>query len=171
MESLNSNSQERAVSVATNARQSKGKLHGIFPTTSFTSPEFHRHQCYLNGSTRKKQLDKEEFQETGYMDAFRKSIDERAQHKREYDSRVNKRHMQSKKGKVDSSKALDASLVVTECSGTKSDKQDTSGSLGNYITHAMDADIRPVNDQEPFAKVQLTTQHNVLANEKQHSVL
>ncbi|GKD38956.1 hypothetical protein Tco_1259163, partial [Tanacetum coccineum] len=104
-----------------------------------------------------------------HIESVKKSIDERAQHKREYDSRVNKRHMQSKKGKVDSSKALDASLVVTECSGTKSDKQDTSNSLGNYITHAMDADIRPVNDQEPFAKVQLTTQHNVLANEKQHT--
>nr|GEW26590.1 reverse transcriptase domain-containing protein [Tanacetum cinerariifolium] len=32
---------ERAASVATNARQSKGKLHGIFLTTSFTSPEMH----------------------------------------------------------------------------------------------------------------------------------
>ncbi|GKE33078.1 hypothetical protein Tco_1452400, partial [Tanacetum coccineum] len=37
--------------------------------------------------------------------------------------RVNERQMQSKEGKVDSSKALDAGLVVTECSGTKSDKQ------------------------------------------------
>ncbi|GKC14121.1 hypothetical protein Tco_1010903 [Tanacetum coccineum] len=78
--------------------------------------------------------------------------------------------MQSKEGKVDSSKALDASLVVTECSGTKSDKQDTSSSSGNYITHAVDADIRPVNDQVPLTKVQLTAQHNVLANEQQHSV-
>ncbi|GJT71856.1 hypothetical protein Tco_1031142 [Tanacetum coccineum] len=51
--------------------------------------------------------------------------------------------MQSKEGKVDLSKALDASLVVTECSGTKSDKQDTSSSSGNYITHIVDADIRP----------------------------
>ncbi|GJX58814.1 hypothetical protein Tco_0290204 [Tanacetum coccineum] len=41
--------------------------------------------------------------------------------------------------------------------------------LGNDITHAMDADIRP-NDQVPFADVQLTAQHNVLANEQQHFV-
>nr|GEW78464.1 hypothetical protein [Tanacetum cinerariifolium] len=57
--------------------------------------------------------------------------------------------MQSKEGKVSSSKALDVGLIVIECSGTKSDKQDTSSSSGNDITHAMDADIRP-NDQVPF---------------------
>ncbi|GJT43389.1 hypothetical protein Tco_0952104 [Tanacetum coccineum] len=49
-------------------------------------------------------------------------------------------------------KALDAGLVVTKS-----------------ITHAVDADIRPVNDQVPFAEVQLTAQHNVLANEQQHT--
>ncbi|GKE79157.1 hypothetical protein Tco_1545277 [Tanacetum coccineum] len=103
------------------------------------------------------------------MESVKKSIDERAQHKREYDSRVNERQMQSKEGKVDSSKALNASLVVIECSGTKSDKQDTSSRFEND-THAEDVDIKPVNDKEPMAEVQLTTQHNVLANEQQHSV-
>ncbi|GJR97696.1 hypothetical protein Tco_0269870 [Tanacetum coccineum] len=53
--------------------------------------------------------------------------------------------------------------------GTKSDKHDKSSSSGTYITHAVDADIRPVNDQVPFAEVQLTAQHNVLANEQQHT--
>ncbi|GKB14084.1 hypothetical protein Tco_0848007 [Tanacetum coccineum] len=38
-----------------------------------------------------------------------------------------------------------------------------------YLTHAVDADIRPVDDQVPFAEVQLTAQHNVLANEQQHT--
>ncbi|GKG06598.1 hypothetical protein Tco_0329567, partial [Tanacetum coccineum] len=33
----------------------------------------------------------------------------------------------------------------------------------------MDSYIRPVNDQEPFAEVQLNAQHNVLANEHQHT--
>ncbi|GKB63276.1 hypothetical protein Tco_0919462 [Tanacetum coccineum] len=149
----------------------------------------------LNLNQLEQQLDKEEFQETGSMDAFRyflaytrtevrqfrdtliqhmesvkKSIDKRAHHKREYDNRVNERQMQSKEGKVDSSKALDASLVVTECSGTKLDKQDTSSSLGNYITYDVNADIRPVNDHVPLTEVQLTAQHNVLANEQKHSV-
>ncbi|GJX71529.1 hypothetical protein Tco_0308700 [Tanacetum coccineum] len=83
---------------------------------------------------------------------------------------MNERQMRSKYGKVDSSKALDASLVVTECSGTKSDKQDTISRSGNDITHAMDADIRPVNDQVSFDEVKLTAQHNVLSNEQQHYV-
>ncbi|GJR40069.1 retrovirus-related pol polyprotein from transposon TNT 1-94 [Tanacetum coccineum] len=48
-------------------------------------------------------------------------------------------------------------------------KQDTSSSSGNYLTHVVDADIKPVNDQVPFAEVQLTAQHNVLANEQQHT--
>ncbi|GJX49094.1 hypothetical protein Tco_0275939 [Tanacetum coccineum] len=100
-----------------------------------------------------------------HMEFVKKSIDERTQLKRDYDRRVNKRLMQTQESKVDSSKALDASLVVTSCSGTKSDKHNTSSSSGTYITHAVDADIRPVNDQVPFAEVQLTTQHNVLANE------
>ncbi|GJZ48411.1 hypothetical protein Tco_0602243 [Tanacetum coccineum] len=68
--------------------------------------------------------------------------------------------MQLKEGKVDSNKALDAGLVVTECSGTKSDKHVTSNSLGNYIIHAVDADIRPVNDQVPFAEVDRNTTHD-----------
>ncbi|GJW12134.1 hypothetical protein Tco_1577961 [Tanacetum coccineum] len=168
--------------VATDARQSKGKLHDIISPTSFTSQE--------------KQLDREEFQETESIGAFRvlmkqfqtfinfryyfdefdgamirksfleytrteiqqfrdtliqhmesvkKSINERAQHKRENNRRVNDRVTQSKEGKVDSSKALDAGLVVTESN-----------------------DQNP--ERHPLAEVQLTVQHDTLANEQQHSV-
>ncbi|GKF65953.1 hypothetical protein Tco_0192470 [Tanacetum coccineum] len=65
--------------------------------------------------------------------------------------------MQSKDVQINPVHAVDANLVVTESSGTKSDKQDTSSRSGNYITHAMDAYIRLVNDQEPFAKVDSNT--------------
>ncbi|GJR02090.1 hypothetical protein Tco_0525074 [Tanacetum coccineum] len=65
--------------------------------------------------------------------------------------------------------ALDDGLAVTESNGTNSYKQDTSSSSGTYITHVVDADIRLVNDQVPPAEVYLTTQHNVLANELQHT--
>ncbi|GJX75858.1 hypothetical protein Tco_0322669 [Tanacetum coccineum] len=92
-----------------------------------------------------------------HMENVKKSVAERTCHQRQYERRVNKRQMQTHEGKVDSSKAFDASLVVTECSGTKLDKHDTSSSLGNYITHAVDADIRPVNDQVPFAEVDSNT--------------
>ncbi|GJR96605.1 hypothetical protein Tco_0268779 [Tanacetum coccineum] len=86
------------------------------------------------------------------MENVKKSVAERTRHQRQYERRVNKRQMQMHEGKVDSSKALDASLVVIECSGIKSDKHDTSRSLGNYITHVVDADIRPVNDQVSFVE-------------------
>nr|GEX37433.1 retrovirus-related Pol polyprotein from transposon TNT 1-94 [Tanacetum cinerariifolium] len=79
-------------------------------------------------------------------------------------------HMQMQEVKVNMGKALDVGLDVTESSGTESDKQDTSSISGNGITYAVDVDIRPVYDQVPFAEVQLTAQHNVLANEQQHSV-
>ncbi|GJS08712.1 hypothetical protein Tco_0365508 [Tanacetum coccineum] len=105
-----------------------------------------------------------------HMESVKKSIDERAQHKRHYDRRVNKRLIQTQESKVISSKAVDVDLVVMESSRAESGKQDTSSSSGNYLTHAVDADIRPVNDQVPFAKVHLTAQHIVLANEQQHSV-
>ncbi|GJS72030.1 hypothetical protein Tco_0704871 [Tanacetum coccineum] len=41
--------------------------------------------------------------------------------------------------------------------------------IKNYTTQAVDADIGPVNDEEPFAEVQLTALHNILANEQQHT--
>ncbi|GJT07300.1 hypothetical protein Tco_0841762 [Tanacetum coccineum] len=53
--------------------------------------------------------------------------------------------------KVDSSKALDASLVDTESSGTTLKEQDTSSRSGNDA-HADDADIRPMYDEEPMAE-------------------
>ncbi|GJS35784.1 hypothetical protein Tco_0534166 [Tanacetum coccineum] len=77
--------------------------------------------------------------------------------------------MQRQEEKVDMREAVDAGLVVIESSGTKPDKQDTSSSSGNYTTQAVDADIGPVNDDEPFAEVQLTALHNILANEQQHT--
>ncbi|GKA24622.1 hypothetical protein Tco_0710655 [Tanacetum coccineum] len=116
----------------------------------------------LNLDNLEKQLDREEFQETESIGVFRvlmkqfqiihqffvtvsydligcnKSIDERAQHKQENNRRVNDRVIQSKEGKVDSSKALDT-------------------------------DINSVNDKQPMAEVQLSAEHNILANEQQHS--
>nr|GEX92413.1 reverse transcriptase domain-containing protein [Tanacetum cinerariifolium] len=62
-----------------------------------------------------------------------------------------------KEGKADIGKTLDAGLVVTESSETKSDKKDTRSRSENYTTHAVDADIKLVNDQEPFAE---TKDHN-----------
>ncbi|GKD03444.1 hypothetical protein Tco_1178418 [Tanacetum coccineum] len=103
------------------------------------------------------------------MGNVKESVAERTHHKRQYDRRMKERQIQSRESKVVSSNALDASLVVTECSGTKLDEHITRSSSGTYITHVVDADIRPVNDQVPSAEVHLTAQHNVLANEQQHT--
>ncbi|GJW68773.1 hypothetical protein Tco_0123197 [Tanacetum coccineum] len=97
------------------------------------------------------------------MEYVKKSIDERALHKREHDSRVNERQTQTTMEKVDTSKALDASSVIIESNGTESQKQDTSSRLGN------DADIRPVYDEEPMVEVQMTADDNVSATGQQHT--
>ncbi|GJT31677.1 hypothetical protein Tco_0922096 [Tanacetum coccineum] len=72
------------------------------------------------------------------------------------------------RGKVDTSNALDASLVDTKSSGTELAEQDTSSRSGNDA-HADDADIRPIYDEEPMAEVQLTAKGNVFATGQQHS--
>nr|GEV89516.1 hypothetical protein [Tanacetum cinerariifolium] len=92
-----------------------------------------------------------------YMGNEKKSVAERTRHKRYYDRRMNERQMQSRESKVVLSKAFDASLVVIECSGTKSDEHITSSSSGTYITHVVDANIRPVNDQEPSVEIDSNT--------------
>nr|GEY00703.1 hypothetical protein [Tanacetum cinerariifolium] len=94
------------------------------------------------------QLEIPEFRDTlmQHIESVRKSIDKRALHKREYDSWVNEGQMQTTEEKVDTSKALDASLVNTESSGTESGKHDTSSSSGNDA-HADDADIKPIYDE------------------------
>ncbi|GJS73434.1 hypothetical protein Tco_0706275 [Tanacetum coccineum] len=65
------------------------------------------------------QLEILEFRDTliQQIESVKKSIDKRALHKREYDSWVNERQMQTTEEKVDTSKALDASLVDTKSSG------------------------------------------------------
>ncbi|GJS78650.1 hypothetical protein Tco_0728531 [Tanacetum coccineum] len=95
-----------------------------------------------------------------------KSIDKRALHKRKYDSQVNERQMQTTEEKIDTSNALDASLVDTESSVTESKEQDISNRSGNDA-HAKDADIRPIYDEEPMDEVQSTAKINVFASGQQ----
>nr|GEX81448.1 hypothetical protein [Tanacetum cinerariifolium] len=103
-----------------------------------------------------------------HMECVKKSIDKRALPKREYDSRVNERQMQKTKEKVDTSKALDASLADIESSGIESKKQDISSKSGNDA-HADDADIRPIYDEEPMNELQIISEINVFATGQQHT--
>ncbi|GJT22711.1 retrovirus-related pol polyprotein from transposon TNT 1-94 [Tanacetum coccineum] len=102
------------------------------------------------------------------MEYVKKSIDERALHKREHDNRVNKRQTQTTMEKVDTSKELDASSVIIKSNGTESKEQDTSSRSGNDA-HVDDADIRPIYDEEPKAEVQMTADDNVSATGQQHT--
>ncbi|GJX76195.1 hypothetical protein Tco_0323006 [Tanacetum coccineum] len=115
-------------------------------------------------------LDIPEFRDTliQNMDYVKKSIEKRALHKMEYDSRVNERLMQTTEDKVDSSKALDASLVDTKSSGTESKEQDTSSRSGNDA-HADDVDIRHIYDEDPMGEVQTTAEINIFATGQQHT--
>nr|GEX62418.1 hypothetical protein [Tanacetum cinerariifolium] len=154
-----------------------------FATLSGQDTETFTGTMILNVEQLKKQLDKEEFQEIGSMAAFnytqqsipefhdtliqhlesvRKSIDERVHLKKEYDSWVNERQTQTTKEKVDTSKALDASLVDIETSRTESKEQDTSNRSGNDA-HDDDADIRTIYDKEPMVEVQTTAEIDLFA--------
>ncbi|GKC79523.1 retrovirus-related pol polyprotein from transposon TNT 1-94 [Tanacetum coccineum] len=68
-----------------------------------------------------------------------------------------------------SSKALDVGLVITKSNETDSKRHVSSSRFGKD-TRVEDADINFVNDKHPLAEVQLTVQHDTLANEQQHSV-
>nr|GEV41662.1 putative reverse transcriptase domain-containing protein [Tanacetum cinerariifolium] len=59
--------------------------------------------------------------------------------------------MQLKERKDNSSKALDAGLIVTESNETKSEGHVLSSRYGND-TYAEDADINSVNDKQPMAE-------------------
>ncbi|GKE12526.1 hypothetical protein Tco_1416077 [Tanacetum coccineum] len=140
-----------------------------------------------------KQLNKDEFQEDGSMAAFWvtstllntlesrlntseihysntwvKSVAERTRHQRQYNRRVNKRQMQTHESKIDTGKAVDDDLVVTESSETASEVQDDSSRSGND-TDADDVDIKPIYDEERMAEVKLTAECNIFAIGQQHT--
>nr|GEY71217.1 hypothetical protein [Tanacetum cinerariifolium] len=85
------------------------------------------------------------------MESVKKSIDKRELHKREYDSWLKERQMQTIEEKVDMSKALDANLVDTKSNGIESEKQDISNKSRNDID-ADDADIRPIYNEEQWLR-------------------
>ncbi|GJX09226.1 hypothetical protein Tco_0199085 [Tanacetum coccineum] len=111
-----------------------------------------------------------EFRDTliQHMESVKKSIGERAQHKMEYERRVNERQIQTTEEKTDTSNALDASSVIIESNRTESKEQDTSSRSGNDA-HVDDADIRPIYNEEPMAEVQTTAEINIFATGQQHT--
>ncbi|GJZ92334.1 hypothetical protein Tco_0664399 [Tanacetum coccineum] len=114
---------------------------------------------FLNLDQLEKKLDNEEFQEIGSMASF-KVLE--TQFQMFIKSRIYLDDEYTIEEKVDTSKALDASLVDTESSRIESKEWDTSSRSVND-THADDANIRPIYDEETMAEVQLIADHNVFA--------
>ncbi|GJV49826.1 hypothetical protein Tco_1440038 [Tanacetum coccineum] len=131
--------------ITTTARTTTGCYKEDFKDYTACEPEPYRSDLLKYLDTLDKFIDKRETE---------KPLNEAIPHEHEIEKSFK---MQSKDVQINPVHAVDANLVVTESSGTKSDKQDTSSRSGNYTTHAMDAYIRLVNDQEPFAKVDSNT--------------
>ncbi|GJY83753.1 hypothetical protein Tco_0497129 [Tanacetum coccineum] len=155
MESLNPNSQEI-------------ELHQLQQMQDKTKES----SMLLNLDQLEKQLGKEEFQENESMDAFRalKTQFQLLINFQDYfdyfdDGPMIRKfflaytqtelpkfrdtlipHMEYVKKSIDERTQL-------KRDGTKSDKHDTSSRSGTYITHDVDAYIRPVNDHVPFAEM------------------
>nr|GEW52551.1 hypothetical protein [Tanacetum cinerariifolium] len=85
------------------------------------------------------------------MGNVKKFVAERTRHQRQYDRMVNKRQMQTQESKIDTGKAVNDDLVVTESNRTKSVVQDDNSRPGNDTT-ADNADIRPIYDEKPMAE-------------------
>nr|GEX67683.1 hypothetical protein [Tanacetum cinerariifolium] len=62
------------------------------------------------------------------------------------------RALNTKESKIDSGKAINDDLVVTESSGIESEVQDDNSRSGND-TDADDANIRPIYEEEPMAEI------------------
>ncbi|GKB33221.1 hypothetical protein Tco_0872622 [Tanacetum coccineum] len=109
------------------------------------------------------------------MKSVKKSIDERALHKREYDIWVNDRQMQTTKDKVDSSKALDARSIYDEepmaawwvptgkiftSSTTKVDSEPTNGSNEDITNQYECKQTLDVSAGTLNLSVAMTSDHN-----------
>ncbi|GKB38112.1 hypothetical protein Tco_0883054 [Tanacetum coccineum] len=120
------------------------------------------------------------------MESVKKSIDERALHKREHDTRVNERQLQIQECKVQEVKALDACSGDNDCSRIVSDKGNDQGlenqsntsrdessrsrnECNEKSTSSDDTDIRPSYDTEPMVEVPYNVEYNMFAVDTQHS--
>nr|GEW92276.1 Gag-Pol polyprotein [Tanacetum cinerariifolium] len=143
----------------------------------------------LNVDHLQKQHDKDEFQEDGSMTAFWGANNQfqefiNSQVTLDYDSQMTEKYfveytgievkhfrdtlLQHMESKIDMGKAINDDLVVTESSGTESEVQDDNSRSGND-TDALDADIRPIYEEEPMATVQLNAECNIFAIRQQHT--
>ncbi|GJU39231.1 hypothetical protein Tco_1192188 [Tanacetum coccineum] len=88
--------------------------------------------------------------------------------------------LQSQDVQINPIQAVDDSLIVSKSSLIETENNNALSKSENetqlqqhecLVTESttLESDIGPVNDEEPFAEVQLTALHNILANEQQHT--
>ncbi|GKC17959.1 hypothetical protein Tco_1014741 [Tanacetum coccineum] len=178
MESLKSNSQERELhqlqQMQDNAKESCFTsfrlLHSFLQVLSYDESKSRRvsERAFMTPFGQ----DNENFTSTMFLyvlnNQFQKFID--WQHFLDYDSEMTEKLFAEYTGiQVKQFRETLLLHMGNVKSGTKSDEHITSSRSGTYITHVVDADIRPVNDQVPYVEVHLTAQLNVLANEQLHT--
>ncbi|GJY67992.1 gag-pol polyprotein [Tanacetum coccineum] len=119
----------------------------------------------INVDQLQKQLDKDEFQEDGSKAAFWVT----STLLNTPESRLNTSEIHySITWVMSRSPLLKEHVIKDKSSGTEAEVQDDSSRSGND-TNADDADIRPIYDKEPMAKVQLTAECNIFAIGQQHT--
>ena len=104
------------------------------------------------------------------MDSIEKLIAERIHHKREYNTRLNERKLQTQEGKINTVKVLDVCLVDTESGGTGVEQSDDSSRFGND-TDVDCAEVRPSYDSEPnIDKEQMIEEDIILTYDSETSL-
>ncbi|GJX18097.1 hypothetical protein Tco_0218929 [Tanacetum coccineum] len=88
-----------------------------------------------------------------HLGNVKKSVAKRTRHQRQYERRVDRIQMQTQESKIYTGKAVDNDLVVMESIRTDLTVQDDNSRSGND-TDVDDADIRPIYDEEPMAKIE-----------------
>ncbi|GKD07270.1 hypothetical protein Tco_1186955 [Tanacetum coccineum] len=112
----------------------------------------------LNVDQLQKQLDKDEFQEDGSMEALWYFVEYTGIEVKHFRDTL-LQHMGNVKKSV---------AERTQSSGTESEVQDDSNRSGND-TVADDANIKPIYDEEPMVEVQLIVEYNIFAIGQQHT--
>ena len=88
-----------------------------------------------------------------YMGNVKEYIEERAHHKLKHEDKVKACQMKSNDGIVNSAKASDVGLAVTEGRGSETNKLRTTYRSMSLGGHHRDAYIRPIKEQVSYAEV------------------
>ncbi|GJR53148.1 hypothetical protein Tco_1403669 [Tanacetum coccineum] len=112
----------------------------------------------LNVDQLQKQLDKDDFQEDGSMEAFWviKTV-------------ITKKQGSTLRDTYSNHGEMSEVVVESKLSSRRVRKEDANARESGNDTYTNDADIRPIYNEEPMAEVQLTAECNIFAIGQQHT--